>query len=174
MMAFDIGFHHFAWVKMRCLSGTPSEVIHMDCHDFGHISKTADLYPLLLAYLRSLPVDDVDVVLIEQQMNRMNIKATKIAVFVHAFFLMQHPDLYVLEYPSYHKTKVFGAHGLSKSQRKKWSVEFVSQQIIQDDPVILDWLDQFPKKDDLCDCILMIESYRKTFEKNGLKPVMAV
>lgn len=160
IMAFDIGINHFAWVKMRRKDDkAPSELVAMDCHNFGHRLKTVDLYPLLLEYLRSLDYSEVRTVLIEQQMNRMNIRATKVAVFVYAFFLMQKPDLRVIEYPSYHKTKAFGVHGLSKPERKKWSVEHVERHVLQHDPVALDWLDQFSKKDDICDCIMMIQSY---------------
>jgi Poxvirus A22 protein len=161
LMAFDIGVHHFAWVKMRCVPDEASEVVAMDCHDFGHGLKTVDLYAHVLEYLRSLEYEGVDTVLIEQQMNRMNIVATKMAVFVHAFFLMEHSSVHVIEYPSYHKTKKFGVHGLSKPERKKWSVHHVSEYLLKDDPVAMDWLDQFSKKDDICDCILMIESFRK-------------
>uniref|UniRef100_A0A6C0IDM9 Holliday junction resolvase n=1 Tax=viral metagenome TaxID=1070528 RepID=A0A6C0IDM9_9ZZZZ len=161
IMAFDIGIHHFAWAKMRCLPGTPSALLGMDCHDFGHGLKTVDLYHHLLEYLRSLDLEGVETVLIEQQMNRMNIVATKMAVFVHAFFIMSYPHLRVIEYPSYHKTKKFGVHGLSKPERKKWSVQHVVDHVLgEKDPVGMDWLEQFPKKDDICDCILMIESFR--------------
>ena len=163
MMAFDIGIHHFAWAKMRTFShiSKVSELVSMDCHDFGSNLKTVDLYPLLLKYLQSLDYLGVHTVLIEQQMNRMNIRATKVAVFVYAFFLMQHPCINVLEYPSYHKTKAFGVHGLSKPERKKWTVQHVTDFVLKDDPVALDWLDQFPKKDDICDCVMMMESFRK-------------
>jgi len=82
-------------------------------------------------------------------------------VFVHAFFLMEHSFVHVIEYASYHKTKKFGVHGLSKPERKKWSVHHVLECLLKDDPVAMDWLDQFSKKDDICDCILMIESFRK-------------
>ena len=160
-MAFDIGIHHFAWAKMRRgREETDSEVLAMDCHDFGPSQKLVELYPLLLQYLRSLDYTDVHTVLIEQQMNRMNIRATKISVFVYAYFLMEHsPSIHVLEYPAYHKTKAFGMHGLSKSERKKWSVQHVLTHVVDSDPVALDWLQQFPKKDDICDCIMMIQSF---------------
>lgn len=163
-MAFDMGVHHFAWAKVRRTKGQVSEVVGMDCHDFGHGKgtkslKTVDLYPLLLAYLRSLDYHGVHTVLIEQQMNRMNIRATKVGVFVHAFFIMERPHITVVEYPSYHKTKAFGAHGLSKPERKKWAVEHVQRHMLVEDPVAQDWLNQYSKKDDICDCILMIESF---------------
>jgi hypothetical protein len=162
VMAFDIGIHHFAWSKVR--SHPEPEIIAMDCFDIAgshkHM-KTTDLYPILLRYLRSLSYDNVGTVLIEQQMNRMNIRATKLAVFVYSFFLMEHPGITVLEFPAFHKTRVFGVHGLSKPERKKWSIRYVSEHVVQDDPVARDWLDQFPKKDDICDCVMMVLSFHK-------------
>lgn len=159
VLAFDIGYHHFAWAKVRYAQEYP-QVISIDCHDFAS-SHLATIYPMLVRYLDSINMKEVDTVLVEHQMNRMNIKATKISVFVYAFFLIRYPGLHVIEYSSVHKTRVFGQKDLTKSERKKWGIHYVQTQVCKDDPVLLDWLDQFSKQDDICDCILMILSYWK-------------
>lgn len=158
IMAFDIGVHHFAWAK-GFRDDDRLVVVAMDCHDFGKTGSLCEFYPRLSSYLKTLDYQGVETVLIEQQMNRMNIRAAKIAVFVHAFFLLLFPNIRVIEYPAFHKTRKFGIRGLSKPERKKWSVRHVSETILVEDPVALDWLETFAKKDDICDCVMMIQSY---------------
>jgi len=158
VLAIDIGIHHFAWVKTvkmeeRC------RVKGLDCHNFGATPTLTTLYPKLISYLMTVDYADVSTVLIEQQMNRMNIRATKIAVFVHAFFLLRVPHVRVIEYPAYHKTRKFGVPKMTKQQRKKWSIAYVCTNILFDDPVAMDWVRTFPKQDDICDCIMMTMAY---------------
>jgi len=176
VISFDIGFRHFAWAKMKIQPkqrprqqdqglGLEScqdldyDVVGMDCHDFGAWKKTSDVFFRVKQYLDTLPLHDCNVILIEQQMNRHNIGCTKLGVFVYTYCFLRFPAIELHEYSSFWKTKAFGQKGLAKRERKHWSVRHVSTSLFVHDPVFLDWLQQFPKKDDVCDCILMNLSF---------------
>lgn len=160
VLAFDIGLRHFAWTRMSVTkSGRP--FLHaMDCHDFGD-EPLSTVYGKILLYLETICIKNVDVILVEQQMNRMNIKATKISVCVMTFFMVRFPHLRVIEYASFQKTRLFALPSTSKKERKNACIDFTRSRVFNDDPVALDWLDQFCKQDDICDCVMMTMSYLK-------------
>lgn len=154
IVAFDIGVKNFAFAVVD----HHENIIAMDVHDM----RGQDIYKNLLDYLKKYdPLwETVNVVLIEQQLNRMNIQATKLACHVYAYFLHRHPQKFLYEYPSIYKTKYthFPLESSSHRQRKEYAIQLVMKQY-QHDPVFLDWLSSFPKKDDLCDCILMCKTF---------------
>lgn len=168
VMAFDMGYRHFAWTKSRVLiemNNEPMLVVDaMDCHDFC-TSQLAQVYQQLLEYLNRIDMTQVDVVLVEQQMNRMNIKATKLSVFVLAYYMIRHPTIKVVEFPSFHKTKMFDAPSISKKERKEFCITYTKTHFLDTDPVALDWLEQFSKQDDICDCLMMTAAYMKKQHK---------
>jgi hypothetical protein len=157
VVAFDIGLKNFAFAVMD----DGQHLVSMDVHDL----RGQDLYYNLVCYLKQYTYlwNKVDVVLIEQQLNRMNIQATKLACHVHAYFLHCHPSIPVLEYPSLYKTKYtcFPLDHSTHRQRKQYAIQQVLEQY-QQDPVFLDWISNFPKKDDVCDCILMCRTFPST------------
>lgn len=158
IVAFDIGIKNFAFAVLE-----NDNIVSMDVHDLYHCSQ--DIYQSLICYLKTYNYlwKQVDVVLIEQQLNRMNIKATKLACHVYAYFLHCHPQKPIYEYPSIYKTKYtsFPLHTSTHKQRKKYAIQLVLHKY-QDDPVFLDWISLFPKKDDVCDCILMCNTFQSS------------
>lgn len=158
LAAFDIGIKNFAFAVV---SMENEKIVSMDVCDL----RGQNIYHNLLTYLKQYDYlwETVDVVLIEQQLNRMNIQATKLACHVYAYFLHRHPSKYIYDYPSLYKTKYtcFALENSTHRQRKQYAIQKVLEQY-QNDPVFLDWLSQFPKKDDLCDCILMCKTFPST------------
>lgn len=154
--AFDIGVKNFAFAVVDGVD----HVIHVDVHDLRGGDSP---YINLISYLdqhHSL-WEKVDVVLIEQQLYRTNVAATKLSCHLHAYFLHRFPQKKIIEYPSSYKTKFthFPIKSSSHKQRKDYAIQYVLKKFQENDPVLHDWLLTFPKKDDICDCILMCETF---------------
>ena len=104
--------------------------------------------------------EGTDVVLIEQQLNRHNVIATRLACHTAAYFYHRYPDLMVMEYPATYKTRYLDApRSLDHKGRKKFAIDTVLTHYREEDPdpVLMDWLAccEAKKLDDICDCILM-------------------
>ena len=104
--------------------------------------------------------------IIEQQMSfgkKRNYMAFKIAQHCFSYFLIQYASFkHILEYPSYHKTRVFGApKSFSKYQRKKWAIEKATEILNQrGDTDTLRLFSSSKKKDDLSDIIVQLQSFK--------------
>lgn len=130
---------------------------YLDPMIFRNMIKYLDHYKIFF--------DEVDVVIIEQQMSfgrKLNIKAVKIGQACMTYFMMRHPNIEVIEYPAYHKTKILGApKKLTKPQRKSWSVEECKQIFqLREDFENLEFLKSSKKRDDLADCNTQLESFK--------------
>lgn len=154
--AFDIGVKNFAFAVVEGVDN----VLHVDLHDLRAGNSP---YINLISYLDRHQTlwKKVDVVLIEQQLYRTNVAATKLSCHLHAYFLHRFPQKKVIEYPSSYKTKYtkFSIKSSSHKQRKDYAIQYVLDKCQKNDPVLYDWLLTFPKKDDICDCILMCETF---------------
>jgi hypothetical protein len=160
IVAFDMGVKNFAYAVADIPPGGGwGHVVSVDVHDL----RGGSPYQNLIAYLeKNDPLwGSADVVLVEQQLNRMNIQATKLACHVHAYFLHRHPHKPFYEYPSLYKTKYthFTTPSSSHRQRKEHAVLHVLGHYEETDPVLAAWVASFPKKDDICDCILMCNTF---------------
>lgn len=174
VVAFDIGIRNLAmaWVEASPGGDAPPTLRHMTLVDLTQRSSSGShhgmrswrLYRELIVFLESLDwifARYHPCVLIEQQMasrHRANIQALRLSQHVLAYFLHRHPRLQVVEYSAKHKTRVFGFQDPCYRKRKIWAVEKACE-ILQEDPVALDWFNQFHKKDDVADCIVMCLSY---------------
>lgn len=162
-IAFDIGFRNFAFSVIEWKDGDWN-IKFMSNKDLM-IHSTEIFWDSFHQYLISIGkwIDDVEFCMIEKQMGfggRVNYKAIQMASHLMAHILLYHPTKAVVEYPSSRKTKVFKVHYEKWADRKHWAVTFVEQLCRdQGDEVALEWLQSFPKKDDICDTILMILSY---------------
>lgn len=88
--------------------------------------------------------------------------AIKIAQHCQSYFIFNYFRFKnIVMFPSYHKTKVMGAlKGITKPQRKKWSVEFVTELIQNfEETEEVKAFKKLKKKDDESDCLLMVYSY---------------
>lgn len=103
---------------------------------------------------------------IEQQMSfgkKRNYMAFKIAQHCFSYFIIQYASFkYILEYPSYHKTRVFGASKtFTKYQRKKWAIEKAIDILKKrKDISTLELITKSKKKDDLSDIIVQLQSFK--------------
>lgn len=161
--AFDIGSRNLAYTIIS-YHNNYINVLFMNCIDLQTTSSHKhDWFCSLHSHLKlhSTIWKKTNVVLIEQQLgfkSIVNYTAIQLASHIHAFFILNHSHIHIVEYPSYWKTKVFHIHLPKKSSRKKWAITFV-RDYMQQDEVFLHWLDLFPKQDDICDCILMTFAY---------------
>lgn len=155
--AFDMGMRNFAFAV---LDVDGDRILALDVHDLG-----ADPFRGLIDYLGRHDVlwEKTDVILIEQQLLRANVQASKLACHVHAYFLHRHPTKPVIDYPSSYKTRLTGLTGpTTHRQRKQHAVQLVLDHYKESDPVAFDWLSSFTKKDDVCDCVLMCTTLTST------------
>lgn len=155
--AFDMGVRNFAFAVLDVGTGN---VLALDAHDLGE-----DCFRNLIAYLARHDAlwSKTDVLLIEQQLLRSNIQASKLSCHVHAYFLHRHPTKPVFHYPATYKTRYTGLVGTtSHRQRKQHAVRVVLDHYGQTDPVVSDWVSSFDKKDDICDCLLMCSTFTQS------------
>jgi len=165
LVAFDIGVKNFAMAWIHQQENTRN-VRHMSLVDLttGSNRTRWAVYRRLIHHLERFDAvfsEHRPVVLIEQQMaskHRSNIQALRLSQHLLAYFLHRHPSLEVVEYAPRFKTNVFSFSDTSYRGRKKWAVE-KTKAFLEDDPVAMDWFDQFRKQDDVADCILMCAAY---------------
>lgn len=166
ILAIDIGMKNFAYAVVRMKEPLLWNEIRTctTCIDIGHLhfEKYSVLYDFLRNVMKKHASHEFSVILIEQQYSSRhcsNIKALKIAQHVHAFFGICYPNQRVIEYPAYWKTRIFHApYKQTKYQRKQWAISTV-QDIYATDDILCEWMTCLPKKDDVCDCILMALSF---------------
>lgn len=161
--AFDIGIKNFAFAILDVKNKEEwGDVLHIDVHDL----REGNIYKNLLEYMRKYDHfwEKINVVLIEQQLNRINIQATKLACHLYAYFLHRHPTKPIFEYPSIYKTKYtdFPLQSSTHKQRKEYAIQLVLEYYNENDPVIFQWISSFKKKDDISDCILMANTFIKS------------
>lgn len=164
VVAFDIGTKNFAFAVVDIQISGWGDVLHIDVYDLR--KGGGNLYKNLISYMKVYHHlwEKADVVLIEQQLNRMNVQATKLACHLYAYFLHQHPTLPIFEYPSIYKTKYTDCplHSSTHKQRKNYAIQLVLDYYKEKDPVLFQWISSFPKKDDICDTILMCNTFLKS------------
>lgn len=108
------------------------------------------------------------VVLIERQM-RVNPKMTALMNFTFAYFTLLFPLVDPRFYRASLKTTTFGMPtNLDKDDRKKTSVLWALSMLEdKQDFANLNQIKAMKKQDDVCDCILMIESFLETNRKKS-------
>lgn len=104
--------------------------------------------------------------LIEQQMSfgsKRNTMALKLGQHCFSYFVFHFANFKTtIDYPAYNKTQLLGApKKMNKYQRKKWAIDQAMKILLdRNDVEMLDKLMKSSKKDDMADCILMINSYK--------------
>lgn len=96
-----------------------------------------------------------------------NVKAIKIAETVASWFLIMYPTKKVIFFGSQYKTQSLGAEdGLTKPQRKKWSVDKAVDILTKrNDEYALDFMKRSKKiskqkQDDVCDTLIQCQAYK--------------
>lgn len=117
--------------------------------------------------------DKCSTIIVEQQMGfgkNRNPMALKLGQHCYSFFIFNYATFKnIIEFPAYHKTKVFIQNKkLNKNQRKKWSVEKASEILIKrQDLQSLKQINDCKKKDDMADVIMQLQSYKYLHIING-------
>lgn len=169
-ISFDIGIHNFAYSIIE-IRDNNFNIVDMDCYDLlendNANQKKLDqtFWNHFHQYIKTLyfKIQKCSICLIEKQMgfrHRVNYKAIQLGSQLMAHLVLKFPNINIIEYPSTQKTKVFKKSIDSWNKRKEWSVEFVLELLEKkEDEITIGWIEQFKKKDDICDTILMILAY---------------
>jgi len=165
VVAFDMGIKNFAFAQVDIDSGEEwGNVRCVDVHDFSGDGR--NIHRMLIVHLDRYEHlwRTTDVVLIEQQLNRHNIQAARLACHVAAYFFHRFPLLPVHDYPNTYKTRFLKApRTLDHPGRKRFAVDAVLNHYQETDPVLHDWLSSgFKKLDDVADCILMANTFPRS------------
>lgn len=103
--------------------------------------------------------------IIEQQMSfgkKRNPMAMKLGQHCYSYFIFNYANFkQIVEFPSYHKTKVLGAGKMTKYQRKKWAVskgiEILSER---NDLDTIQKITNMKKQDDASDVVCQLQAYK--------------
>ena len=125
--------------------------------------------------------DHVDLFVIEKQMQfgmRVNPMAIKLGQHCYSYFSFNYGmTKEILEFPAYHKTQVLGSEkiaskrktkagktsykAIDKPARKKWCIaKAIEIMKLRNDNETLDQINSSKKKDDLCDVICQLQSWK--------------
>lgn len=149
-------------------------------HDFD-IDTRRTIFTHLLKFKEIW--DKCDMFMIEQQYFNMttfgpsgakktkggdaNVRAIKIAENVASWFLINYPEKKLIFFGSQYKTQTLGAEdGMTKPQRKKWSVEKAIDIFTKrKDEYALDFMKRSKKiakqkQDDMCDAMIQFQAYK--------------
>lgn len=152
-------------------------LIEMQCIDlkaFCETHKISNLYLGLTLVLNQYTAlwDGVDVFLVEQQMaygrNKANIQALRLAQHTLSYLWTIYGGFRTIrEFSSSHKTRVLGcAHEERRAHRtrKQFAVELAGRVLRTRGDPLYERLQHFPKRDDVSDCVLMIQAYKALSE----------
>ena len=170
--AFDIdGCPNESYQKFLNQNYNQGSIIHFECIDL--IQQTGiekNIYLALTQVLNSFSKlwDMVDVFLIEQQMaygkNTSNIQASRLAQHCQSYFITIYGSFKIIqEFSSTYKTRILGCPIQQRKKhkdRKKFAIQLVSDILIQRSDSKYTDFNQLVKKDDVADCILMIQAYK--------------
>lgn len=149
-------------------------LVEMQCIDLKAESEAlgcpSNLYLTLTLVLNRFTAlwDAVDVFLVEQQMaygnNKANIQALRLAQHTQSYFWTIYGGFRnIQEFSSTHKTRLLGcprAQRRAHKLRKAFAVDLCTRLLqIRQDP-LYERHTALPKRDDVSDCVLMIQAYK--------------
>lgn len=147
-----------------------SGVINLDI--LSTKTREFEIYSVLTQFLDSKMKlwDNVDIFLIEQQMaygSNANIKALRVAQHCISYLIMIYGTFKkIMEFSSSHKTRVLGCPSEHRSKyklRKHFSVCLAEYILSYRQDEYHNIFTHLKKKDDVADCILMIQAYKIKF-----------
>jgi hypothetical protein len=169
---FDIdGYPNESYKEFLNQTYKQGSIVHFECIDL--IQRTGIEKNIYLALTQVLNLfsdlwDKVDVFLIEQQMaygnNKSNIQALRLAQHCQSYFITIYGSFKIIqEFSSTHKTRILGCPIQQRKKhkdRKKFSIQLASDILHQRSDSKYSNFAQLVKKDDVADCILMIQAYK--------------
>lgn len=160
--AFDLGIKNFAFLiahvsySNRTIKILEWENIDISADTWFEILQNVNSVLFDYSYLLSIS----DICLVEKQMTRLNMKATKLSYHVMSFFNIIWPHIKVIEYSAANKTHTFTHKRMNKKERKQYCIDRTIDILLDaKDYENLAELLCNKKMDDKCDTYQMIHSY---------------
>lgn len=159
--AFDLGVNNFAFIIVDTTKIQYPKIIlwkNVNVNDTNWFNVLQNVNTLLFeyAYLFSL----CDVCLVEKQMTRLNIKASKLSYHIISFFNIIWPYIKVIEYSAANKTHTFTSKKMDKKARKIYCIDKTLDDLIRlKDYTHLAFILCSKKMDDLADVFQMVQTY---------------
>ena len=110
--------------------------------------------------------DKCAIIIIESQMafgKNTNVMALKLAQHCKSYFIFKYAsgEKEIIDFPAYHKTKVFGAGKMTKPQRKKWAPDKAVDILLgRGDIQGAELINSARKKDDLADTLVELQAFK--------------
>lgn len=159
--SFDLGTKNFAFLIARIDNDKRINILEWENVDVSAntwFEILQNVNNLLHNYGDLLSISDV--CLVEKQMTRLNMKATKLSYHVMSFFNIIWPHVKVIEYSAANKTRTFTFTKMTKKQRKQYCIDKTVDILIEkNEHDNLAILLCHKKMDDICDTYQMVNSY---------------
>lgn len=168
VVSFDLGVRNFAYTVAE-IKNNSTHIIQWENQDISGTTWTDVLHNVNTILFENQHLFSIcDICLVEKQMTRLNMKATKLSYHVMSFFNIIWPHVKVKEYSANHKTHTYTHLRMDKKERKKYCIDKTLLDLIQDkDYINLGLLLCHKKMDDICDTYQMIKSYNDKFIKTN-------
>lgn len=159
--SFDLGIRNFAFIVVYITPSFHANILlweNIDIHAEKWFDILSNINKLLFDY--EFLFSSCDVCLVEKQMKKLNVKATKLSYHVMSFFNIVWPHVKVIEYSASHKTRTFTHQKMTKKERKLHCINHTIEILVSKrDYDNLAHLLCCKKMDDKCDTYQMINSY---------------
>ena len=159
--AFDLGVRNFAFIIASIGDGGTITVLEWENVDLNAptwFEILQNCNEVLFQHAGLLSTSDV--CLVEKQMTRLNMKASKLSYHVMSFFNIVWPHVQVIEYSAANKTHAFTSPKMNKKERKQYCIDKTVETLVANkDYANLTLLLMDKKLDDKCDTYQMICSY---------------
>ncbi len=159
--SFDLGVKNFAFLIAYINEHKQIKILEWENVDISGetwYDVLQNVNTLLFQYTSLLSI--CDICLVEKQMTRLNMKASKLSYHVMSFFNIIWPHVKVIEYSASHKTHTFTHNKMTKKERKQYCItKTIDTLILKKDYENLSELLCNKKMDDKCDTYQMIDSY---------------
>lgn len=159
--AFDLGVRNFAFIIASVSNDNTINILEWENYDINAnnwFEILQNVNSILFNYSELFSI--CHVCLVEKQMTRLNMKASKLSYHVMSFFNIVWPHVKVIEYSAANKTHTFTNQKMSKKERKKYCIDKTINSFINNkDYTNLSLLLMDKKLDDKCDTYQMVCSY---------------
>tara|TARA_Y100001980_G_C14556444_1_gene347945 strand:+ start:84 stop:737 length:654 start_codon:yes stop_codon:yes gene_type:complete len=179
IISFDVGIKNMSYCLVECLEKRKMKILSMQTLSLKG-KNIQDYTNSLISQLRKIELGYLDTVLIEQQLNR-NTQMKVLSHVLQTYFICERnvsvEDVcffnpknkfeggtleYVLLVKDIKQSLNIHTH-MSRTDIKKLSIGITTNLLRNDDPVWLEYIENNPKKDDLCDAYL--QAYAYNFDK---------
>lgn len=159
--AFDLGVVNFAFIIVDVsIINKPVVILweNINVNDRNWFNILQNVNTVLFEYSDLFSL--CDTCLVEKQMTRLNMKASKLSYHVMSFFNIIWPYIKVIEYSAANKTHTFTHTKMDKKARKQYCIDKTLDDLIRiNDLDSLSILLCHKKMDDLSDVYQMVQTY---------------